>query len=259
MPKLSNGTTRDPAGWPASPVAFGISRRVIVPMRRLWIVGTFTLMIAFSALGALAATSLTPDLQDAHWIWLEGFEETPNATVYLARAFNLSSAPDEAVVRITCDSHYKMWINGTFAAETLNPGSENPGSQAWKSADKYDITDLLDEGDNYIVVQAVNHDGKGALLARALVRAADGSIHSFSTDSSWQAASEPGPNWQSTSEGGTWQAVVRGFLQLRAHGANPTFTPQLPVRWKSVKLNIMHRGQKYRVTVKKDGAVVRKV
>ncbi len=86
-------------------------------MRRLWLVGTFTLVVAYSVLGALAAPSLTPDLQDAHWIWLKGFEETPNATVYLAKAFNLSSAPDEAVARITCDDHYKMWVNGTFAAE----------------------------------------------------------------------------------------------------------------------------------------------
>ncbi|OFX14951.1 MAG: hypothetical protein A2Z18_03835, partial [Armatimonadetes bacterium RBG_16_58_9] len=87
--------------------------------------------------------------------------------------------------------------------ETLKPGSE-----AWKSADRYDIHHLLRQGDNYFVVQATNTDGKGGVLSATLVRTVDGNLHSISTDSSWQAALDPGPNWQSTAEGGQWQLAL---------------------------------------------------
>ena len=173
-------------------------------MRRLLLIGTLMLTAAPPAPGATPAAQLTHNIQEAHWIWLKGYEDTPQTTIYFRKTFALASKPVEAAVRITCDNAYKLWINGTFSAETSNPGPD-----AWKTADNYDVAQLLHEGENYVAVEGINDEGKGALLAQIAVRTADGNLHSVSTDSSWEASAEPGQNWQqSASEGGNWQAVL---------------------------------------------------
>ena len=58
--------------------------------------------------------------------------------------------------------------------------------------------------------------------------------------------------------GGTWQTLVRGFLQLRTDGPKPRLAPQLPAKWKSVKLRLVQQGEVYNVTVTKDKVVVKK-
>lgn len=156
---------------------------------------------ALSIATAQPAPKLDVQIQNANWIWLAGFEETPDAVVYFRRTFTLDSAPTEAVMHITCDNAYKVWINGTYAAETMTPGPE-----AWRVADAYDVTKLLKAGDNYIAVQGTNQGGKAALLMQIMSRASDGNVVTVSTDSTWEAASDPGENWQQPgSTGGTWQ------------------------------------------------------
>lgn len=47
--------------------------------------------------------------------------------------------------------------------------------------------------------------------------------------------------------GGTWQAVVRGFLGLDLTGDQPQARPRLPASWSRVALHIQHRGAWYRI------------
>ena len=51
--------------------------------------------------------------------------------------------------------------------------------------------------------------------------------------------------------GGTWQAVVRGFLGLQASGEMLTFDPELPDVWESIACKLHYRGNLYEVRAEK--------
>lgn len=52
--------------------------------------------------------------------------------------------------------------------------------------------------------------------------------------------------------GGTWQAVVRGFLGLDLTGDQPRIRPRLPAEWMRISLPILHRGRWYRLDATRD-------
>jgi len=56
--------------------------------------------------------------------------------------------------------------------------------------------------------------------------------------------------------GGTWQAVVRGFLQLRVTRDGLSFNPRLPIRWLSLRLRLRHRGKILEVKADRKSATV---
>jgi trehalose/maltose hydrolase-like predicted phosphorylase len=56
--------------------------------------------------------------------------------------------------------------------------------------------------------------------------------------------------------GGTWQAVVRGFLGLSDAGERPTLRPRLPKAWKRVALNVRHKKAWYRIAADRCGVRV---
>jgi len=58
--------------------------------------------------------------------------------------------------------------------------------------------------------------------------------------------------------GGTWQAVVRGFLGLRSDGPEPRGRANLPPGWSRVAMHIRHRGRPYRVEATRDGLTFRR-
>ena len=59
--------------------------------------------------------------------------------------------------------------------------------------------------------------------------------------------------------GGTWQAVMRGFLGLALDGPTPRVRRRLPVAWKRVATHVRHRKQWYAVEVTHAKARVRPV
>lgn len=163
-----------------------------------------TVLLSGAAFAAKQASALDPQIQNASWIWLRGFEEVDDAVVYFRKTFTLDSAPVEAVMQVTCDNEYKLWINGTFAAQTVNPGEE-----AWRRLDNYNVTKLLREGENYIAVQGTNKGGKAAFIAQFNINTSGDQVVVISTDSTWEAASDPGESWnQPGAEGGTWEPAL---------------------------------------------------
>lgn len=190
-------------------------------MKRFLIASLLVLAAASTLVAQPKDAPLNPQLQDANWIWLAGFEETPDTSIYFRKVVSIDAAPTHAVMQITCDNAYKVWINGVFAAETLNPGPES-----WRVADAYDVSRLLKAGENYIAIQGTNQQGKGALLMQIKYRTADGVEGGFSSDASWEAASEPGDAWHVPgATGGNWQPVLD---YGRAATTAPWFYPRPP-------------------------------
>ena len=73
----------------------------------------FALQPAVPALSAAAATAAVPALT-AKWIWLKGADvHAYNQTVVARKEFHLTQ-PQQAALRITADSFYRLFINGQW-------------------------------------------------------------------------------------------------------------------------------------------------
>ncbi|MHC4071801.1 MAG: hypothetical protein ACYSUD_07615, partial [Planctomycetota bacterium] len=91
-----------------------------------------------------------PDLARANWIWT-----SPNPTAigewecYTRKTFELSGKATSAVVLITADNVYELYVNGKHIGE-------DGGSDAiyWRSVERYDINKLLRPGRNVIAARA---------------------------------------------------------------------------------------------------------
>jgi len=87
------------------------------------------------------------------WLWTKAKVPARNAFVGFRRTFGYEGGP--AVMRITADSRYVLYVNGTYLGH--GPVRSWPGH--W-SYDVYDIEPYLEEGANAVAV-LVNHYGEG--------------------------------------------------------------------------------------------------
>jgi hypothetical protein len=185
------------------------------------------ILFALPAVRAGEQTALDPEIHNAHWIWLKGFEETPNASICFRKTFNLMGRPKSAVLLITCDNEYKVWINGSPAGATVNKGD-----YAWRAPDSFDVAGLLKDGDNLVAIQGINYSGKGAVIAALAIDPGGGKVVRVQTDGSWQAALKPGEGWplrqaqdENAAADGDWQPCLD---YGRAETTAPWFIPRPP-------------------------------
>ena len=115
------------------------------------------------------------------WIWAGGPGTESNVYYYFRKEFDLSETAETAPVRITADTRYDLYVNGSHAAR--GPVLSQPYFQYY---DTHDVARLLRPGRNCIavVVYHIGHfqDTRGGLL---LELDADG-IPVTQTDPSWR-------------------------------------------------------------------------
>jgi len=190
-------------------------------MRTLFLAITLAALAGLPPLAANQPAGLDPEIINAHWIWLKGYEETENANVYFRKTFSLIGPPKLAALEISADDEYKVWVNGSSAGSTVKKSGD-----AWRALDRFDVAGLLKDGDNLIAIQGINHSGKAAVIAALAIDPGDGKIIRVQTDSSWQAASKPGEGWeQNASATGDWQPCLDFG---RAETTAPWFIPRAP-------------------------------
>lgn len=134
----------------------------------------------------------------ANWIWKKQAEPNPyNQTILARRKVNLID-PRRAVMAITADSQYRLFINGRW----VNDGPCRSYPEHYRY-DELDVTDCLQAGRNEIVVIA-RYLGVGSphqipkqagLLAQLEVTGGDGKQTVVISDDSWQVAEARA--WQS--------------------------------------------------------------
>ena len=161
-----------------------------------------------TALAAFMAERLPREarVEEAQWIWAPN---TPEGKVkrYFRRVFALESPPRNAVINISCDNGYVLFVNG----EKL--GEESIfGEQGWGRAERFEVSSHLRTGENVLAIEAENlagigglivevlwddEDGRRALVSddtfRVLDQPADGWTESGFDDSAWRAAEVIGP------------------------------------------------------------------
>ncbi|HEY3412882.1 MAG TPA: family 78 glycoside hydrolase catalytic domain [Armatimonadota bacterium] len=116
-----------------------------------------TLNIA-SALAALsvttgAATAAAPMSRGA-WIWSPGPENPRNLHAYFRKTFTLSAPPSSAIVRVTADNRYVLYVNG----QRVSRGPARSHTR-WMAYETLDIAKYLTAGTNALTA-VVAHYGE---------------------------------------------------------------------------------------------------
>lgn len=107
-----------------------------------------------------------------HWIW--GAESGKNYAI--KKTF--TGPVKKATLQLTCDNGFVARFNGKEVAK----GNE------WAQSTKVDITQHVVDGENTLLVDAINEGGVAAFIARITLYRNDGSIERLITDESWGVA-----------------------------------------------------------------------
>lgn len=87
----------------------------------------------------------------AQWIW-SASSGGDDVFVYFRKTFWLTKAPTSALIRITADDDYWLYVNGVFVGSDSYYFGNAPEFH-WQTAELYDITPLLNAGKNVIAVK----------------------------------------------------------------------------------------------------------
>lgn len=124
----------------------------------------------------------------ASYIW-DG-SENQNDFAYFRKGFRIDKPVQEAVVYTSAHNDYQLYLNGEPVG--VGPARSDPYSYGQYCA--YDVTDLLEQGDNAFAALAHWHgvwsdsgvNAKPAYILEARIRYEDGTSETIKTDESWK-------------------------------------------------------------------------
>jgi hypothetical protein len=132
--------------------------------------------------------------------------------VFFRKTFDLDAA-SSALLELTADLSYKLYLNGTFIGE----GPARSGYSYW-SYDTWDVAPYLRKGVNCIAVLVARWDPSGAqppsLLAQLNLKNADGTGRVIGTDRTWKMRTALG--WRHDAPTVCWLAHLwTGYVEVR--------------------------------------------
>lgn len=128
-----------------------------------------------------------PKAMQGEWIWQPDPGDTA-LTYYFRRAFDLveGQTVTKAVIRLTADNSYKLFINGVSVGQ----------GEDWTKVGTYDVTSLLHPGRNVIAVEGGGDGNRpDALLSDLEIDLADGRHVSILSDGEWAASKYGDEGW----------------------------------------------------------------
>ena len=152
-----------------------------------------------------AALYYGPDVPDINltgqWIWT--YADTASSPREEQAAFRKSLTferqPRGAVIVITCDNEYTVWVNGKHVG----------ADKDWTSIEVLNLSRHLKTGENEVLIVGRNAGGTpnpAGLYAEIVLTGADNKLVRIATDETWQASREV-PTPQKT-DAVPWQAAV---------------------------------------------------
>lgn len=140
--------------------------------------------------------------QPVKWIWTNHVAD--NQTIYARRVFTLERLPRKAVLYITADDLFTLYVNG----QELDHSSPQTGDGfVWQHVHAVPLTSHLHMGKNVIAVRAVNGGGPAGLIA---MLDADGKML-LCTDKNWRVTeqAESSDNWTTLDyDDSSWPAAT---------------------------------------------------
>lgn len=97
--------------------------------------------------------NIPPILKEASWIWPfpSNYVDVTNSYALFRETFELTEVPQRAVMYITADQNYRLYVNGKYIAK----GPARGFQKSWPY-DEVDIAPFLKKGRNAIAVRAYN-------------------------------------------------------------------------------------------------------
>jgi len=92
------------------------------------------------------------------WIWSAQRGDVSDA--YVRKTFTLDEVPRQAVLSITADNGYEVFVNGVRVGRDVGSGTE-----VWSKAERYSVVRQLRRGKNVIAVHGMNLGGPAGLIA----------------------------------------------------------------------------------------------
>jgi HEAT repeat protein len=129
----------------------------------------------------LASAASGPPLARASWIWAD----ESNSVCEVRKVFTLNAAPTNALVFITADNGYELYVNGSLVGTDIGVGSD-----VWQSVERYDVTSRLVKGRNIIGIHGLDLGGVRAVIAAVRVEGIADRPLEFVTDGTWRVAKE---------------------------------------------------------------------
>ena len=155
-------------------------------------------IVAISACWAVGAEPGPIGFDGAKWIWyapgFDGNLGSLGAGVSFFRAE--MPLPDKAEVTsaeviITCDNMYSLYLNG------LGVGESEANNSGWGTPERYVVSAQLKPGRNVMAVEAVNTlAGPAGLIAKLVVKLADGKELVFTSSEKWICVPKEEANWR---------------------------------------------------------------
>ncbi len=158
------------------------------------------------------------------WIWTTNFGEKQICRVWKAFELPATNQVKSAILRITADNLYRLYLDGREIGEGGN----------WKSLTEYDFTYLLnDSGRHVLAVEALNDSLEAGILLGLRVRFMDGTELKLNSDGSWRVADNEDKRWHSRERAPAhWpHAQVVGVVGQLPYWMNPvSVIPTPPLR-----------------------------
>lgn len=97
--------------------------------------------------------NIPPILKEADWIWPfpSNYVDVANSYALFRETFELSEVPQKAVMYITADQNYRLYVNGKYVCK----GPARGFQKSWPY-DEVDIAPFLKKGKNAVAVRAYN-------------------------------------------------------------------------------------------------------
>ncbi len=173
-----------------------------------------------------------PARWSAHWIVAPDAIAGKNLMFLGRRSFELSQLPERALISITADTRYQLFVNGAFVLR--GPARSAAHHQSY---DTIDIAGFLRAGKNVLAVR-FHHTGvaqsyheatrPGLLVQLEMIRGSE--VTTLGTDPRWKM--ERDPSWDSESPRiNRWHDASVDIVDLRKHADNWTSTDFDDASW----------------------------
>ena len=219
----------------------------------LWTIG-----MALSMAGLGAETSPI-GFESAKWIWSVPPTEArathvPAGSCFFRAGVTVSeqSLIKSAELIITADNLFLLSINGKPVGES------DTDPNRWGSPKRFDVSGVLQPGNNLVAVEAINTaPGPAGLLVKLVVRLADGPAVELASNERWKCTDKEEANWQQpTFDDNPWRAasVVAQYGQ-RPWGQVVARGPLIAADAPADKARLARRGQllEHRVKARRMG------
>lgn len=150
--------------------------------------------------------------ENAKWVWFPAdgnpLEKAPAETVWF-RTVVRGNEPSTGAIRIACDDHFVLWVNGHRVGEG---GAQKPS--------RFNLNGIVERGPNVIAIEATNKEGRAGLFVDGEIRGQSGKTIPFDTPADWKATlAKPGTDaWLGAKfDDSTWKPV----RELTTHQDSP--------------------------------------